>query len=308
MKPETQTNFLVPSPCAICEAYTEAVTLHAANFSAEHLNAEVFSARRLPDRVHYQMRRCKTCGLVRSDPIASPEHIQALYKASTFTYTSEIESLKATYGNYLQSLDAHGANYDSLLDVGCGNGFFLETAQALGYRQVWGVEPSADAIAKAPPSVQSFIQEDVFRVGLFPSESLGVICFFQVLDHFPDPNAALSAAFEMLKPGGLVLAINHDVEALSAKILGSRSPIVDIEHTYLYSKTTQSRLFIKHGFEVVTAFDVKNVYPLHYWLQLFPLPTPLKRNAISLSKLLRVGYLKIGLKPGNQGIIARKPL
>jgi SAM-dependent methyltransferase len=301
-------NDLIPSPCAICGTHTEAEVLYPANFSPDHLNPEIFSARRLPDRIHYQMVRCKTCGLVRSDPVAPPELLAKLYKESTFTYTSEVESLKDTYGRYLASLDDFGAKHGAVLDVGCGNGFFLERAREIGYAEVWGVEPSGDAIEQAPKSLTGRIKQGIFEPGLFPPESLDVVCFFQVFDHFPQPGAALDTALEVLKPGGLVLAINHNIEALQARLLGHRSPIVDIEHTYLYSKNTQSRIFKDHGFEVLSAFDVKNDYPIHYWLQLFPLPDVLKRPLIGLARGLKFGYVRVALKAGNIGIIARKPL
>jgi len=299
-----QNDLLVPSPCAICEAHTNAEILYTANFDAAHLNAEVFSARRLPDRIHYQMVRCQTCGLVRSDPIAQPELIAKLYHASAFTYTAEIESLKTTYGRCLAQVGTGGG---ALLEVGCGNGFFLEVAQQMGYADVWGVEPSADAVAKAPPAVTGRIKQDIFRAGLFAAEQFDTVCFFQVLDHFPDPNAVLAETLRILKPGGKVLAVNHDVLALQVRLLGRRSPIIDIEHTYLYSKATQRRLFEKHGFAVLDSFDVTNKYPLHYWMQLFPLPTGLKKALIWLAKTLQIGKLPLALKVGNQGLIAQKP-
>jgi SAM-dependent methyltransferase len=302
-----QADLLIPSPCAICGSHTPAEILYPANFHAAHLNADIFSARRLPDRIHYQMVRCTVCGLVRSDPIARPDLIEKLYQASRFTYTSEVESLKLTYGRYLQSLDDYGANHTSLLDVGCGNGFFLETARDLGYADLWGVEPSADAVAQAPTFLAGKIKQDIFRPGLFAENQFSVICFFQVFDHFPDPASVLDETYRILAPGGLVLAINHDIEALQARLLGSRSPIVDIEHTYLYSKITQSRIFREYGFEIVASFDVVNRYPLHYWLQLSPLPATLKRFSITLSKAVQLGYIPLSLKVGNQGLIARKP-
>jgi len=300
-------DFLIASPCAICSDHTAATELYPANFSPDDLNAEIFSARRLPDRIHYRMVQCDTCGLVRSDPIAHPDYIEQLYNASQFTYTNEVESLKKTYGDYLRLLDDYGADHESIIDVGCGNGFFLEVAQDQGYTDVWGVEPSHDAIRQARPDLQPKIKESIFRKGLFEENSISVVCFFQVLDHFPDPNAVLAETFRILKPGGLVLAINHDVKALQARLLGSRSPIVDIEHTYLYSKTTQQKLFEQNDFQVMNSFDVTNRYPLHYWMQLFPLPAAIKQVAIPLSKVLQIGKLQLSLKVGNQGLIACKP-
>jgi hypothetical protein len=56
--------------------------LYDANFEPADLNPAVFSARRLPDRVHYRMVRCGTCGLVRSDPVAHLNTLARLYEPS----------------------------------------------------------------------------------------------------------------------------------------------------------------------------------------------------------------------------------
>ena len=56
--------------CAICGTLDNALELYAANFTTNALNPEVFSARRLPDRLHFRLVRCLSCGLVRSDPVA----------------------------------------------------------------------------------------------------------------------------------------------------------------------------------------------------------------------------------------------
>ncbi len=74
-----------------------------------------------------------------------------LYAKSTFDYESETANLKATYGRYLSKLRRIGGRQQSLLEIGCGDGFFLEQALQQGYTDVRGVEPSEAAIAGASP-------------------------------------------------------------------------------------------------------------------------------------------------------------
>ena len=144
----------------------------------------------------------------------------------------------------------------------CGNGFFLTEAKRQGYQSVWGVEPSQDAINQAPKKLQSFIRHSVFKPKLFPKKSFDVICFFQTFDHISDPNQFLNACYDYLKPGGLILAINHNIGALQAKILRSFSPIIDIEHTYLYSLKTMSLIFRANKFQVLKSGPSFNYCPL----------------------------------------------
>jgi len=303
-----QTVELKRTRCAICGTEGNATELYPANFDPQALNPVVFSARRLPDRVHYRLVRCNTCRLVRSDPIADPGLLAQLYQQSAFTYTDEVADLKRTYGRYLARLDDYGARKGVLLEIGCGNGFFLQQALAQGYRSVRGVEPSRAAIGQAAAEVRGSIICDLMRPGLFGPDEFDVICLFQVFDHVPDPAALLDASLAALRPGGLVLAINHNVTAVSARLLGERSPIVDIEHTYLYSPATMTRIFTEHGFRVRKAGSVRNQYSLRYLAQLLPLPPKPKRVALAWLQGHALGRLRLRVPLGNLYLAAQKPL
>jgi SAM-dependent methyltransferase len=302
-----QTVELRNTRCAICGTEGNAAELYPANFDLQALNPAVFSARRLPDRVHYRLVKCKTCGLVRSDPIADRTLLAQLYHASAFTYTDEVADLKRTYGRYLARLDNFGARKDALLEIGCGNGFFLQQALAQGYRSVRGVEPSRAAVSQAAPEVRDSIRCDLMRPGLFAPGEFDVICLFQVFDHLPDPAALLDACFAALRPGGLVLCLNHNVAAVSARLLGERSPIVDIEHTYLYSPATMERLFTARGFRIRKAGSARNRYSLRYLVRLLPLPAGPKQAALGWLERHRIGRLRLCVPLGNLYLVAQRP-
>jgi len=298
---------LHPTRCAICDTPDNAVEMYPANFNPEAFNAAIFSARRLPDRIHYRIVRCRTCGLVRSDPVADSSLLTRLYAQSTFDYGEEITSLQRTYGRYLAKLRAYGGHRESLLEIGCGNGFLLEEALRQGYARVQGVEPSADAVARANPLVHPHIVCDIMRGGLFEPQQFDVICLFQVFDHISDPVALLQECFTVLKPGGLLLCLNHNVEAISARLLKERSPIIDLEHTYLYSPTTMARIVAAHGFEVQRVAPVWNSYTLYYLTRLVPLPNRLKSRVLTILNRTRLGRVRLSVPLGNMYLVARKP-
>lgn len=293
--------------CAICSTTENATEVYAANFSLDALNPAVFSARRLPDHIHYRLVKCNSCGLVRSDPVADPGLLEDLYKKSTFDYGHEIGNLQKTYGQYLARLARHGGERGSLLEVGCGNGFVLEEALRQGYARVAGVEPSAHAISRAAESVRPNIVCDIMRPGVFPSASFDAVALFQVFDHIPDPAGLLDTCFEVLRPGGLILCLNHNVEAVSARLLKDRSPIVDIEHTFLFSPSTMRRLFAVRGFDVKEVGTVYNWYSTRYLAQLLPIPRGVKEGAIEFLSDVPLGRVTWHVPLGNLFLIAQKP-
>jgi SAM-dependent methyltransferase len=299
---------LHPTSCAICTTEGSPEELYPANLDPGSFSPKVFSARRLPDRIHYRMVRCRTCGLVRSDPVANAAVVADLYRESTFDYGRELRNIARTYGVYLQRSERFGAIKGSILEIGCGNGFFLEQARAQGYRDPRGVEPSQAAIDLSREDVRGGIVCAMMGPGLFPEASFDVVCLFQVLDHVFDPAGTLKACLQILKPGGLILCLNHNVEALSARLMRDRSPIVDIEHTYLYSPETIRRLLEKTGFVALETGTVWNTYSLGYLVRLVPVPVIWKRLSLAILRGTLLERLPLRVPLGNLYIIARKPV
>jgi SAM-dependent methyltransferase len=243
---------------------------------------------------------------MRSDPVASPGALAALYAESTFD-EAEVPSLRQTYGRYLSRLDRYGVRKGSLLEIGSGSGFFLAESLRHGYSRAVGVEPSiaANQLALADPRID--IVSDIMRPGVFPPGSFDVICIFQTLDHLPDPAAVLAECFSALKPNGLLLALNHDLGAWSAKLLGERSPIIDIEHTYLYDRRTMRRLVADRGFGVLEVGRAFNRVSVRHLARLTPLPGALGAALRRWLIRSRVGNVHLWAPLGNLYLIARRP-
>lgn len=296
--------------CAICQTVGNSALVYKPNFSGETIDEQAFSARRFYDKkIHFRIVRCLSCGLLRSDPIASSRFIETLYEKSKFQYGEQTQNLNTTYGAYLLRTVPYAPSREALLDIGCGSGFFLEKALQLGFKNVYGVEPSEDAIHKASPHIQPHILHGFFNGNMYNQEKLfDVICMFQVLEHFLDPDKVIKDCFNVLKPGGCVLAINHDVHALVTRLLGKTSPVIDIEHMYFFDKKTTRLLFERNGFVVRDIFSVTNTHALGYLLSLIPLkPIWLKDALLGVAKKLHIDTLPIAIPIGNMGIIAQKP-
>jgi SAM-dependent methyltransferase len=304
-EPRQHLGALQPTSCAICGTAGNADELFRATLTPSAFTATIFSARRLPDRVHYRVVRCRSCDLVRSDPVLGADGLAKLYRASTFEYGDELDGLCATYGRALAQLAELVPERAGLLDIGTGSGFVLELARDRGWTGVRGVEPSEDAVAKARSDIRPLISADVMRPGLFEPGSFDAVTMFQVLDHMPDPVGLLNECRRVLRPGGVVLAFNHNVTAWSARLLGERSPIIDVEHTYLYSPRTIRTLFDRAGFEVVSVRPVRNTYTVRYLAQLLPLPDRQKSRLLSLLRGSKVGRLEATVPLGNLCMMAR---
>ena len=296
----------IATTCAVCGTPNNATEIYPANFSADSFNKAVFSARRLPDHIHYRMVKCNTCGLIRSDPIIAADILSQLYQQSEFTYQKEVANLVSTYGYYLQKLQHFSTSQKSFLEIGCGNGFMLQEALQQGYEQVAGVEPSSHAIAQASSEVRPFIVCDMMQHGLFAPQTFDAIALFQVFDHIAQPTQLLEICFELLRPGGLVLLFNHNVNSFSARVLGEKSPIFDVEHTFLYNPDTISRLLAKSGFKVMSVGAAYNNVSIGHLLHLFPMPKRFKFTLKNIISRLNIERLALRLPLGNLYAVAKR--
>jgi len=306
MKPNVTLN---PTTCAICGSTDNEIELYPANFSALDFNPGIFSARRIPDKIHYRIVRCRTCGLVRSDPIIDLETLTNLYAQSIQTYDDEVLNLMNSYVRYLDKAVrclSDAPIKEHLLEIGCGSGFFLEKALEYGFKKVSGVEPSLQAVDKSTPRVKSYITCDIVHPGLLPADQFDLICMFQVFDHIDAPGMLLDECMRALKPDGGILLLNHDVSSLSARLMGESSPIIDIEHTYLYDQTTIRKIVTQHGFKVKVVGPATNNISLRYLFHLLPLPKNIKMSLLSNLQKNPLGKITFPIQLGNLYLVAQK--
>ena len=296
---------MLVTTCAICLTDTHDREVYPANFCREDLNPEVFSARRLPDRLHYRMVICRQCGLMRANPVLSPDALSVLYAQSHGHHEQLSQAAAETYARYFQENFSPFPAEGRVLEIGCGPGPFLKELMRQNYRNLHGVEPSREACEQAG-ELKGLIYNGMFSGSIYPKDYFDVICAFQMFDHLSDPGQFLKDCRENLKPEGSLFLILHNIKALPARVLGRSCPMIDIEHPILYQPETIVKVLEANGFEVKKSFSVINRYPLIYWLQLIPLPLNLKKTLLGFFQKTAIGNMPVTLGLGNMGIIARK--
>ncbi|MFH0805608.1 MAG: class I SAM-dependent methyltransferase [Patescibacteria group bacterium] len=294
---------MIETHCPICGINIDYKVIYRENLP---LSETVFSTRKAPDNYHYRIVKCNRCGLLYSNPILENDQINKLYEESKFDYGAELENLKKTYGNYLKKIENLVPSKENLLDIGCGNGFFLEKALEMGYKNVYGVEPSNKAIENVSIMVEGKIINDVFNSKDFSSNFFDVICFFQVIEHIVDLNDFLIGCLKSLKKGGIILCIAHDSNAFFPKILKDRCPIINNEHIWIFNKETLKKIFLKYNFQVIKVGPVANIYSLTYWFKMMPIPKFLNKFIFNLLSFLKIANKRISIKAGNIFIVAKK--
>ena len=211
---------MTPTVCAICGSAS----------ASEELYPWCGPARPSPGACFQRGVRRTACTTVWCDAgrvdwsartrLPRPPRWQGLYADSLLNYETESANLRLTYGRCLVGLrrDARlsrGAFWRSAAAAGSpGRGLGRATA----WSEAWSRAAMRWPSPRSDPPARSC---DLFRPGLFPPAAFDVVCMFQVFDHVPEPVVPLDECLRVLRPGGLVPASNHNIQAWSARILGS---------------------------------------------------------------------------------------
>ena len=297
----------IPRACPLCSGKDARVMVEA-TLDEGRLTASAFASRKLPEYMHSRMVECKGCGMLYANPVLRPEALAEAYKDASFDSGTESRLAAVTYRGILEPHLAALPSRNSALDIGAGDGAFLEELLALGFQSVVGVEPSEAPIAAAKPTVRGYLKCGIFAVEQFAAESLDLITCFQVIEHVWDPVKIASDAQALLKPGGLFVIVAHDRRAFSARVMGTKSPIFDIEHLQLFDRSTGAALLQTAGFGLIAVSSLRNRYPINYWIKLFPLPKTAKAAVSWMARVSRIGNLLLSLPAGNLAIVGRKPV
>jgi SAM-dependent methyltransferase len=297
----------VTRDCPLCLSQRHSEIFAESNFRAEGLDRFAFASRKLPEYLHTRLLICSSCDLVYSSPALEQQVLADCYREADFDSGLESEFAAQTYTSLLQEILQRLPKPLSALDIGCGDGAFLNRLLAAGVEKVEGIEPSSAPLNSAVPEIRDKIRWGLFQPEDYPAGSFSLVTCFQVMEHIWDPLELSKGALKLLKPGGALAIIVHDRRALSARLLGLKSPIFDIEHLQLFSRASCERLLKDAGFKDVSVRSIWNRYPLHYWLKLFPFPTGLKTRIIALAKFLRISNCSLSIPPGNLLVIATRP-
>ena len=295
--------------CPVCDASADGAQVFVdETVDPSRLNGFSFSSRKTPEYMSHRMVRCLGCDLVYVDRPPRQDELARAYHQADYDSSEEANDAAAAYIKALAPLLSRLPQRSSALEIGTGTGIFLDHLRQAGFDTLIGVEPSRAAIDAAPPHRRDWIRETIFVEEDFAPASFDLICCFMTMEHVLDPGQIARSAMRLLRPGGAFVTVTHDYRSIVNRVLGRRSPIVDIEHMQLFSTASAMRLFERCQYTQVSARAFVNTYPLRYWTRLAPLPGPAKRSLAGALSGLGLNGLKLSFNVGNTVTSGFKPL
>jgi SAM-dependent methyltransferase len=249
----------------------------AERIDRRRITALSYASRKEPEFMTLRMVVCPGCGLLYAPRVPDSNELAHAYGETGYDSPTEARHAAASYAEALRGrLGGLPGDRGAALEIGTGNGALLGHLRAMGFTEVIGIEPSRAAADSAEPTVRPLIRVESFHAASLPRAHFSLIVANQTLEHVPNPDELLKAARGLLRPGGALMIVSHDYRHPLMRLLGARSPIIDLEHLQVFSRASLQFALKRAGFETVEIGPFANRYPLHYWARLMPIPRTIK--------------------------------
>lgn len=200
----------------------------------------------------------------------------------------------------------------TLLDVGCGNTFFLKKAASVGYKVI-GLDTDPKVIRNGQLEKIQMLLGDL---SLFKgrSEEFDAITMSHAIEHLPDPKYAINICYELLKPGGQIWIETPNVNSFGSLIFGnSWRGLEPPRHLVLFNRGSLIKLISSSGFVSVEDQLRQNpcaqIFKSSLFIKKNQQPTILEKIYIN-SMSFSLGALSFFIKNRREyiTITAKKPL
>ena len=187
-------------------------------------------------------------GLLKTDPLPPKEEIQKYYKAEDYlSHNSKSDGLFSFFYRLFRVINfklkynslKHLLNQGSLLDFGCGEGYFLKQMNNKGYNS-YGVDPLRNKSKKISHSI---FDEELSDVGF------KTITAWHSIEHVYDLEKTIIRFHDVLSHNGLVVVAVPNYNSYDAKYYKNLWAGYDTpRHLWHFNKTGLRKVFERNKF------------------------------------------------------------
>lgn len=179
---------------------------------------------------------------------------------------------------------------DRVLEIGCGNGAFLERINDQVKYSI-GLELNGRAVISAKQkglNVENVLIQDFAQVN---KDDFDVVCSFQVLEHIADVKSFIESSLMVLKVGGRMIVAVPNNEALFFKYQENLTTQYELQQRTLIMNKPPHHMIL---WDERSLRNLKKIFPLEV-RGIFKEPLPKFRydlfNEIVMKRFLRKAYL-----------------
>ncbi len=229
--------------CPICKSKLETSSLQVKDYT---VSSESF-----------EISECPSCQLRITNPFPEEQAIGKYYESEEYiSHSDSSKSIVDKLYHFIRKItlkqkanlirNTTKVKNGSILDIGAGTGYFLNTMQMLNWN-VMGLEPSekARAVAKQDFDIEL---KDIEALYNLEKHSFDAITMWHVLEHVHDVNLYIKTIKELIKPNGKIIIAVPNYQSFDGKHYQEYWAGYDVpRHLSHFSHKSMKLLLETHG-------------------------------------------------------------
>lgn len=212
----------------------------------------------------FHLKQCKSCKFVVTSPRPPDELLGKYYLSDTYvSHTAKATTLfdrlyekvrdQALKWKFTLVKQFSPKQNPTLLDYGCGTGFFLKSMKQNGFN-IAGVEPSTMARANAEKITNTKINSSIDEI----ENKFDIITLWHVLEHVSNLNEIIDQLKKRLTENGAILIAVPNYKSVDAQTYGTTWAGYDVpRHLWHFEQKTMQQLLSKHQLKIVDTIPMK---------------------------------------------------
>jgi SAM-dependent methyltransferase len=199
---------------------------------------------------HASLKKCFDCNFVFAGNIPSPELLEQHY--SGYPRNNQFSEItRKRYLELLNQLEPYRKT-NRIIDIGCGDGYFLQTAKEKGW-DVYGTEFTTDAVENCRSRGITMFQGTAATI---PDDlEFDVMTTFEVIEHINNGREFAQQVYNRLRTGGVFYFTTPNFNSLSRRKLKGDWRVIEYpEHLSYYIPATAHLLLSNAGFQQLELF------------------------------------------------------
>jgi SAM-dependent methyltransferase len=206
----------------------------------------------------FDVVECRGCGLLRLEPQPEPGDLKDYYPNLYWAKGRTRHGLAGLYRRIvlrdhtrfvLKAIRGMGLPRARILDMGCGAGDLLASLRGYGHAGI-GLDIAASALQAAAEVGVPGVRAD-HSAAPFASGSFDVVMLFHLLEHIPNPDAAIREAWRLLADDGRMILQVPNADSWQYALLGRYWSGLDVpRHLYDFGRHDLEEFLSRNRFAV----------------------------------------------------------
>ncbi len=242
-------------------------------------------------QVEYQIRKCNDCNAFFLFPKPNDTELQKYYDGSY--YGESISKFSKSVEKYIDVFRKRRAkrilkylpSKGSALDIGCGNGRFLNYLSKFGDFDLCGTELQGNSANRATQYNQINLKVGMLEKDDFQRNKFDVITMFHVFEHLSEPKKMLEIVTDIIKENGVLIISMPDIGSWQSRLFKGKWYHLDPpRHLVFFEREALKNIIKKFGFVCIEEKSISFEQNPYGWVQSI-LNSMLKRREVLYERL-----------------------